>query len=185
MHRPSRRALLATGFAGVAVLGLGGAVSYRALTPGPAEPGSTRPLDAGERAVLAAVAARVLRGEGEGFPDPAAVGAAHRAEDLLSGLETPDLADLRRLLRLVEHVLPRAAGHLRRFTRLSGEEQDAVLSLMETHPLRLLRGAFDALKGLCAVAFFTDPHAFAALGYDGPLVGRPTGGWGAPGGGSP
>ncbi|MBL8609283.1 MAG: hypothetical protein JNL38_18280 [Myxococcales bacterium] len=44
----------------------------------------------------------------------------------------------------------------------------------------LLRGGFAGLKSLIFMGYYRDPRTWAILGYDGPRVGRPERGWGAP-----
>ena len=96
---------------------------------------------------------------------------------LVARLDPANRADLVRLLHLLEHALPLSAGVFSRFTRASGEEQDLVLRSMEASSQPMLRGAFVALKSLCVMAYFSQPLTWGAIGYDGPLVGRPASGW--------
>jgi hypothetical protein len=113
------------------------------------------------------------------FPSPDDVGVALFADGLIARLDSATRRDLRRLLHVLEHALPVAAGRLGRFSRLDGDGQDAVLAAMAESPVGLLRGAFVTLKGLCALAYFRDARTWAAIGYDGPLLGRPPEGWAA------
>lgn len=85
--------------------------------------------------------------------------------------------DLLRLFGVVEHVLPVLSKKTSRFTRLSPGEQDEVLSKMEASDQDLLRGAFAGVKSLLFMGYYRDPRTWKVLGYEGPFVGRPTGGW--------
>jgi hypothetical protein len=85
--------------------------------------------------------------------------------------------DLGRFLAYLEHVAPLAAGHSSRFTRLGPEAQDAVLASIEASRHDLLRAGFDGLKSLVFIGYYRDVRTWSLVGYDGPLVGRPGGGW--------
>jgi hypothetical protein len=41
----------------------------------------------------------------------------------------------------------------------------------------LLRAGCEGLKSLVFLGYYRDPRTWTILGYDGPLVGRPAGGW--------
>jgi hypothetical protein len=85
--------------------------------------------------------------------------------------------DLGRFLAYLEHVAPLAAGHASRFTRLSPDVQDVVLASLEASRHDLLRAGFDGLKSLVFIGYYRDLRTWSLVGYDGPLVGRPEGGW--------
>jgi hypothetical protein len=85
--------------------------------------------------------------------------------------------DLGRFLAYLEHVAPLAAGHASRFTRLAPDAQDAVLASVEASRHDLLRAGFDGLKSLVFIGYYRDVRTWKVVGYDGPLVGRPEGGW--------
>jgi hypothetical protein len=138
-----------------------------------------RTLTAKEALIVAAVAARILRSDHRDDPSAADVDAALFIDGIAARLAERNLRDLRRLLHVVEHVLPVWEGHFSRFTRLAGAEQDAVLRAMMTSEVTVLRGAFDSLKCLCVMAYYRDPRTWARIGYDGPLVARPPRGWAA------
>lgn len=176
---PSRRRFLRLGIGGATVLGLGGLFAWH--TSGYELPDvDTRALVAlspKEYLVAEAVAARMLRADGPGWPDPREVGVAHAIDRAVARLDDANRTDLKRLLHLLEHGLPISVGKASRFTRLSGDDQDAVLASMESSSVLLLRGAFDGLKSLCALAYFSDERTWGPIGYDGPLVARPVEGW--------
>lgn len=85
--------------------------------------------------------------------------------------------DLGRFLGYLEHLAPVGAGYATRFTRLSAADQDGVLASVESSSSDLLRAGFDGLRSLVFMGYYRDPRTWAIVGYDGPLVGRPAGGW--------
>lgn len=85
--------------------------------------------------------------------------------------------DLMRCLAYVEHIAPLGSGYISRFTRLEPDEQDKVLAGMESSGKDLLRGGFAGLKALVFMGYYRDARTWKVLAYDGPLVGRPQGGW--------
>lgn len=85
--------------------------------------------------------------------------------------------DLLRLLVYVEQLAPIASGFSSRFTRLAPEGQDQVLSALEASRDDLLRGGFDGLKSLVFMGYYRDARTWKILGYEGPLLNRPQGGW--------
>jgi hypothetical protein len=85
--------------------------------------------------------------------------------------------DLGRFLAYVEHLAPMGAGFGARFTRLAAAAQDAVLASLEASSSDLLRAGFDGLRSLVFMGYYRDPRTWGIVGYDGPLVGRPPGGW--------
>ncbi len=139
---------------------------------------SSPPLTSAELRTLAAVCDALLP------PDhwrwQASVAA--RVAALLARLPNPDdLARLRRFLALLE--TPAAglllAGRPRRFAALDRAGREAVLRALARHPLPPLRGAFQALKRLAAVAYYADCDeaganpVWPALGYPGPVAPSP------------
>jgi hypothetical protein len=86
--------------------------------------------------------------------------------------------DLFRAFVYVEHMAPLRLGLARRFTRLAPDDQDRVLAALESSGQDLLRGAFDGLKSLVFMGFYRDARTWKILGYEGPLIHRPEGGWG-------
>jgi hypothetical protein len=85
--------------------------------------------------------------------------------------------DLGRFLAYLEHLAPVGAGLAARFTRLAAADQDAVLSSIESSSSDLLRAGFDGLRSLVFLGYYRDARAWRIVGYDGPLVNRPLGGW--------
>ncbi len=174
-----RRRFLRVGLAGGAALAVGGVLAWNVSGyEVPAETARTlRALGPKEFLVVQAIAARIVRPDAPDMPSPDEVGVAPFVDGLVARLDAANRTDLLRLLHVVEHVLPLGSGYASRFTRLPGPAQDVVLTAMMTSRVPLLRGAFEALKSLCVMGYFRDARSWVGLGYDGPLVGRPVGGW--------
>lgn len=85
--------------------------------------------------------------------------------------------DLLRLLGFMEHMAPLAIGKTSRFTHLVDADQDRVLAWMESNDQGLMRGAFASIKALVFMGYYRDPRTWKMLGYAGPFVKRPVGGW--------
>lgn len=169
-RRLTRRRLLG-GLGGGALLLAGGVLAWQGTgySVPPAVSRRLRSLSEKEYLIVEALCDRILRSDGA-MPSPASVEAPLAIDAFVVSLEPLDRRDLGRLLALVEHGLPFWAGKRDRFTRLSGGERDAVLQAMESANVLLLRGAFRAIKSLCALGYFADARVWGALDYDGPLV---------------
>ena len=178
--RLTRRRFLRLGLGGAVLVGLGGALAWS--TSGYRVDRETarqlRALSPKEFLIVRAALARLVRTDGDDLPSAEDVDGALFVDGLVERMDDGNRGDLLKLLQVLEHVLPAASGHASRFTRLGGEDQDAVLRAMMESPVDALRGAFDALKSLAVMAFFRDPRTWGPIGYDGPFVGRPAGGWG-------
>jgi hypothetical protein len=177
--RGGRRRFLRAGVVGGAALAVGGVLAWhtRGYEVPPETARTLRALGPKEFLVVQALAARIVRPDAPDMPTPDEVGVAAFVDGLVARLDAANRSDLLRLLHVVEHALPLASGHASRFTQLAGPAQDAVLTAMMTSRVPLLRGAFEALKSLCVMGYFRDARSWAGIGYDGPLVGRPVGGW--------
>ena len=174
-----RRSLLRGGVATAALLSVGGvlALETRGYFVPPATQKKLRSLSAKEFLIVEALVERMMRPDAADFPSPKELGCAFRIDALVAKLDHANRNDFSQLLHVVEHALPWTIGRASRFTRLAGHDQDAVLaSMMQSH-IGLLRGAFDVLKSLCAMSYFSDAQSWGAIGYDGPLVNRPENGW--------
>jgi hypothetical protein len=178
--RPSRRSLLRAGI-GFALLFAGGALAV-ARTSGYRAASGRKLLwmTAWQLEVVEHAARRISA------PDRPADGTAPSADALdvagfvdawVSRMPARVRRDLGRFLAYLEHVAPLGAGFGARFTRLAPAAQDDVLRSVERSAHALLRAGFDGLKSLVFIGYYRDPRTWALLGYDGPLVGRPQGGW--------
>lgn len=85
--------------------------------------------------------------------------------------------DFGRFLAYLEHFAPVGCGLMSRFTHLTAAEQDRVLASLEASRSDLLRSGFEGLKALVFMGYYRDARTWRILGYDGPFVGRPAGGW--------
>lgn len=172
--KSNRRTFLKRGLFGGAVLLLSG-VGLSAI-PGshvadPVEPLAV--LDDRAFQVLVAVARRVVVAK-----DVDHVALVHRIDASLTHTVPEARADVVKLLHLFDSAL---AGVLfdRRpvpFTRMSAEEQDAVLLDWRESSLALRRSGYHALRKLCLVSHWGQEASFAAVGYVPPAPGsfRPT-----------
>lgn len=172
--RLTRRRLFRVGLAGAVGLGAGGVLAWQ--TSGYDVPDAIarrlRSLSPKEYRIVEAVAERIVRDDDGRLPPPDEVDTALWVDAVVSSLHAADQRDVRHLLHLLEHALPPWSGRFARFTRLSGPGRDAVLEAMQGGDSPLLRAGFEGLKALVALAYFRDERTWAAIGYDGPLVGR-------------
>jgi hypothetical protein len=113
----------------------------------------------------------------ESIPSADSLGVAAFVDTWLARLPARMRRDLGRFLAYLEHVAPLGVGFASRFTRLAPEAQDRVLASVERSSQDLLRAGFDGLKALIFIGYYRDAQTWGLLGYDGPLVARPHGGW--------
>ena len=129
--------------------------------------------------VVEHVARRIAAPDREGVPTTDDTDVAGFIDTYVARMDPSLRRDLLRLLAYVEHLAPVASGFSSRFTRLGAGDQDKVLSALESSSQDLLRGGFDGLKSLVFMGYYRDARTWTILGYDGPLVNRPSGGWSA------
>jgi hypothetical protein len=110
-------------------------------------------------------------------PTPDEVDAAGFIDAYVAKIPARLRRDLLRFFAYVEHVAPLGLGLSSRFTRLSPADQDRVLGSLEASSSDQLRGGFDGLKALVFMGYYRDARTWKILGYAGPLIGRPAGGW--------
>lgn len=110
-------------------------------------------------------------------PSPRDVEVVEFVDAFVAGSERALRRDLLAAIGALEHAFPMLAGYARRFSSLSAEQQDRVLRAMETSSIDLVRGAFAGLKSVVMMGYYRDPRTWGVIGYDGPLIGRPDGGW--------
>jgi hypothetical protein len=123
-----------------------------------------------ETAVVRHLARRVCAADRPGVVTPDEVGVAAFVESYIGAMPARLRRDFRRFLRFVEQVAPLGAGFASRFTKLAPEDQDAVLSSLESHSNELIRGGFDAVKAALFMGYYRDPRTWSILGYEGPRV---------------
>lgn len=179
--RLGRRTMLKAALTVLAVTSVGGVlVRVRTADYAYVARGPLRALAPWQAVVLEAVAARVVAPDRRGdptIPTAADLDVVGFIDVYVSDLP-PDLRrDFLRLVAFVEHLAPLRAGHTARFTRLGPDAQDRVLTALERSEVPLLARGFDALKACVFMGYYRHPRAWAIAEYDGPLVGRPAGGF--------
>lgn len=177
--RISRRRLLG-GVAAALVLGGAGVALVRTRGYALPEGRTLAALTAWQFVVVQHAARRIAA------PDRPGDGSIPSADDLdvagfvdgwMARMPAAVRRDLGRFLGYLEHVAPIGAGHASRFSRLPAAAQDEVLASVEASSSDLLRAGFDGLKSLVFMGYYREPRTWGILGYDGPLVNRPRGGW--------
>jgi hypothetical protein len=127
-----------------------------------------------EYAVLAAVAARLVPGDGAdaSWPRAEAVDCAGKIDALLATVHPDVGSDFRRLLRLFESGFLGTfiAASPRPFTRAAPADQDARLEAWRRSRIALLRSGYQAIKRLAHAAYYSSPEVYAKIGYPGPPV---------------
>ncbi len=171
-----RRWLLKKGLLGGALLFVAGAIPVALRSTlrrhRPKQP--LRLFNEDEHAIVAAVAARIVPGDGAGaaWPSAEAVDCAGKIDDLMSRVHPAMGAELRRLLVLFENGLTGlvAIRRPRPFTRCSPEEQDRRLESWRRSRVALFRTGHQALVRLVHATYFSSPEVFPLVGYPGPPV---------------
>lgn len=178
----TRRRLLKAGVGLALVLG-GSAVAYVRTRGYVLPPGRTLvSLSAWQLIVLQHAARRVLAPDRPGdasIPDPDDLDVAGFVDAWMARMDARTRRDLGRFLAYVEHLAPVGLGLGSRFTRLPADQQDRVLASLEASSSDLLRGGFEGMKSLLVLGYYRDARTWGIVGYDGPFVGRPKGGWAA------
>ncbi len=172
--RPTRRKLLVGG----ALLLVGSAAAF-VRTRGYELPPDRRlvALAPWQFFVVQAVARRIAARDRDDAPTADEVDVAGFIDGYVAAMAAPMRRDLGRLFGYIEHVAPVASGHASRFTRLGDDAQDEVLRALESSASDLLRGGFEGVKSLVFMGYYRDARTWKILGYEGPLVNRPAGGW--------
>ncbi len=172
--RPTRRKLLVGG----ALLLVGSAVAV-VRTRGYDVPPERKlvALSPWQFLVVEAVARRIAARDKDDAPTPDEIDVAGFIDRYVAEMPAPLRRDLGRMFGYIEHVAPVSSGHASRFTRLPGDAQDDVLRGIESSASDLLRGGFDGVKSLVFMGYYRDARTWKILGYEGPLVNRPAGGW--------
>jgi hypothetical protein len=178
--KPSRRHILRSAVGLALVLAASGVAVGR--TGGYAPPRGRKLLwlSAWQWAVVEQAARRIAAPDGDASaraPSADDVDVAGFFDGWVSRMPERVRRDLGRFLAYLEHVAPVGAGYAARFTRLPPEAQDHVLGSIEASSHDLLRAGFEGLKALVFIGYYRDARTWSIVGYDGPLVGRPEGGW--------
>jgi hypothetical protein len=128
-------------------------------------------LDAASYASLAALADRIVPGEGAaGWPSAGDVDCAGAIDGVLAGLHPADAKDFVRFVGLLDNGLFSlvTAGSLTCYADLSPAEQDARLGAWSRSRLTVVRSGLVALKRLVHATYYASPATFARVGYPGP-----------------
>jgi Gluconate 2-dehydrogenase subunit 3 len=172
--REGRRGFVKKGLMGGALLLLAGGLPI-ALRSGPMSARPRRPLlllSPEEYAVFAAVAARIVPGDGAGasWPTAEAVDCAGKTDQLMARAHPKAGAEFRQLLHLFENGLTGLFTHLRPipFTACTPAQQDARLAAWSRSRIALLRSGYQALKRLTQATYYSSPELYPHIGYPGP-----------------
>ena len=170
----SRRGLFKKGLLGGALLVLGGGagLALRRTRLGAPPRGKLALFSPEEHAIFAAVADRVVPGDGAPtiWPRAGALDCAGKADALLARVHPEVGAEFRQLLRLFENGLPGflLTGSVAPFTALPPAAQDARLRAWRDSRLALLRTGYLALVRLATATYYSSPEVYALVGYAGP-----------------
>jgi hypothetical protein len=167
-----RRALGAVGAALLAVSTTLAVVRTSGYSVPPERAARLRVLSRWQYVVLAAAARRIAAADVDdgSVPTPDDVDVAGFLDGYLANLPETMRRDFLRLLAFLEHLAPLGCKLASRFTRLSAQEQDRVLSALERSDQGLLRGGFDGLKSLVFMGYYRDARTWKVIGYAGPFV---------------
>jgi hypothetical protein len=111
------------------------------------------------------------------IPTPDAVDVAGFVDGWTARMNEGIRRDFGRFLAYLEHVAPLGVALASRFTRLAPPEQDRVLGSVEASSSTMIRAGFEGLKSLVFMGYYRDIRTWRIVGYDGPWVARPPGGW--------
>ncbi len=176
----SRRRLLQASLAAALVMGGVAAAILRARGYRPPQGRKLVSLSGWQFVVVQHAARRITaadRQQDSSIPSADDVDAVGFVDAWLARVDARFRRDLGRFLAYLEHAAPLACGFGSRFSRLTPLEQDRVLSSVESSQSELLRAGFDGIRSLVFMGYYRDARTWRAVGYDGPWVGRPAGGW--------
>lgn len=172
--KPTRRGFLKKGLLGGALMAIGGSAFLATRKSVEVElPGDgLKELSPREYAVVVALAWRMLP-KREGYPSVDAVEVGKNADRIVALLDPTAVKETKQLLLLLENALPNFLFGRRAstFTKMSTDEQEAVLAEWRTSSITLRRTGFTALRSLVAAAYFQSPLTWPAVDYPGPLPG--------------
>jgi hypothetical protein len=179
-RRFPRRRLLKAAVAGALLLGAGAAAVVR--TRGYAVPAgrSLAWMSPWQFVVFQHAARRIAapdRPEDPSIPSADDLDVAGFADGWIERMPAAVRRDLGRFLAYLEHLAPVGSGYASRFTRLAPADQDRVLAGLEASSNDQLRAGFEGLKSLVFMGYYRDARTWRVIGYDGPIQGRPEGGW--------
>ena len=100
-----------------------------------------------------------------GAEDTGSLRIAEGILDYIATLPAPIQKDIRRLIFLFEYLPPLVIFRLRRFSRLTPEDQNVYIEAWGTSRIRLLRTGFRVLKNLSVSTYYQNPATWKAIGY--------------------
>jgi hypothetical protein len=179
-RRFPRRRLIKAAVAGALLLGAGAAAVVR--TRGYAVPAgrSLAWMSPWQFVVFQHAARRIAapdRADDASIPSADELDVAGFADRWIARMPAAVRRDLGRFLAYLEHLAPVGSGYASRFTRLAPADQDRVLAGVEASSNDQLRAGFEGLKSLVFMGYYRDARSWRVIGYDGPIQGRPEGGW--------
>jgi hypothetical protein len=130
-------------------------------------------FDAGQTEVLTQIAERMVDSGQAGAPPLRATRAIATIDRCCQQLDPSLTSPLPTALQLFEYGPFFFDWTFRRFTQLSDVEKDRSLSGWMTSRFELRRLAFQALRNLSILGYYSQPESWPLLGYSGPLVASP------------
>jgi hypothetical protein len=124
-----------------------------------------RVLSPKEHLVLEKAAERILRADEGEAPAPSLFGIGLFVDRYLTHLPPALQRQAKGLLLVLEH----GSSPLRRFSRMSGEAQDAVLTDWAQSRLALRRQGFQALRTFAFLGYYRRDEVWPVIGYSGPI----------------
>jgi hypothetical protein len=170
----TRRALFRKGLLGGVLLAVGGTgfIALRGTRLGPEPRTPLKLLSRQEHAIFAAIAARIVPGDGAPANWPRAVDldCAGKADAVLARVHPEVGAEFGQLLRLFENGMSGLLFGKRPapFTTLDAPAQDARLEAWRTSRVALLRTGYQAFARLANATYYSSPETYALVGYPGP-----------------
>ncbi len=123
-----------------------------------------------EATVLAGIARAFIPSDTEGIPDPVELGVVERIGGLLSRAHPANQDQFRLLLHLFERLPLLFAGTFTPFSAMPAVQQRAYLAGWGESRLAFRRMAFQALKNLVMLTYYSRDEVWTSIGYDGPWV---------------
>jgi len=164
----NRRRFLAAGFAGTALLGVGGSLAW--VTTGYTLPSGDVAigLSTKELAIVRAIVEAIAPAS-QGLPGGLALGVHQRVDEEIWAADPADASDLRAAIQLLEH-LPPVFGFPGRFSRLSVADRTACFeAYLRAGPTVVVQAA-NGLKQMIHLFTYCSESSWAGIGYDGPWV---------------
>jgi hypothetical protein len=126
-----------------------------------------------ETEILTQITERMVASDDPGAPAVRDTGAIAAIDALLSQLDPALTADLPLALRLFDWGPILFDLTFSRFTRMGAAEQDASIRCWMTSRLALRRQAYEAVRNLAFIGYYSQDAVWAGIGYRGPLIERP------------